>query len=178
MDILAIIGSPGVSALVGALIGAAASIVTTCINNARENRRIEERRRDERDQRLRSFEAETYLELQVSLQHMVRLTMEACLQIARQYDKGTSVGDIRIDGKLDMELLSSHQELMRLEQRVMDEGLRQQLGSLRKLSNNVTAYFQDSASAWASMKSLSDGYGEANDVIGARLRASIQGCEV
>lgn len=177
LDALEILSNSGVSAVVGAFVGAAASVITTMLANRAERKRGIEQRENDRKEKSRSFQIETYLDLQATLQIHARQTAKVFYQIAKQYSNGVPKEEIHVESDLDESILLSAQKLIRLEQRVKDTNLRTSIKELRMLSNDLQIRTQNSNSLWKRMESYSDKFEETMNLIGSKLRILIYECD-
>lgn len=120
-----------VGTLVGAIVGASASISTTIIANNNASRLQREADSQERKERARAFQRDTLIAVQDSLQDAIRLMMRAHLEDLVAHRKGGEWGKGLLNGELDESIQSTNRKLAVLSERIANDSIRSELKELR-----------------------------------------------
>ena len=127
-----------IGTLVGAVVGASASILTTLISSRNSARLQEEADTLERLERVREFQRNNLLELQDSLSQNMRLIGRVHLEDVESFQKSSS--DLRssfLSEELNQELMVSNHKVALLTERIADDTLRENLKELRHKMTDV-----------------------------------------
>jgi hypothetical protein len=125
-------------AVIGAAVGAAASIITTWQSNKHEIERQTQADSLERTERARGFQRETLLALQDSLQDWMRLWALVAHEDERAF-KETGQWGALLDEELNDGVRESGARLLLLTERVADDPIRAELKRLRVKSGEYVA---------------------------------------
>jgi hypothetical protein len=129
-----------IGTLIGAIVGASASILTTKINSKNAIRIQEETEKNARKERFRNFQRDNLLELQEILSLTFRLIAKAHLQDLENYKKGTNWTESKLNTELDNEIADSFRELSIKTERIDNDELRNEISKLRrKMTECLTA---------------------------------------
>ena len=129
-----------IGTLIGAIVGASASILTTKINSKNAIKIQEEIEKNTRKERFRNFQRDNILELQETLSHTFRLIAKAHLQDLNNYKNGTNWNSSSLSSELDNEIANNFRELSIKTERIDDDGLRNEISNLRrKMTECLTA---------------------------------------
>jgi len=127
-----------VGTVVGAVVGASASILTTLISERNSARLQNNADTLERLERAREFQRNNLLEIQDSLAKNMRLVGRAHLEDVESYRKDGSEGRSNfLSEELDQELMLSSRKLAILTERIADDALRNNLKELRQKMTDV-----------------------------------------
>lgn len=127
-----------IGTLVGTVVGASASILTTLISGTNSARLQEQADTLERLERARGFQRNNLLELQDSLLQEMRLTGRAHLEGVKSYrESGSEVRSNLLSEELNQELMISAGKVAILTERIADDTLRDNLKELRQKMTNV-----------------------------------------
>jgi hypothetical protein len=118
--------------LVGTLIGASASILTTVLTNFTSLNIWKNTKRQEREERARAFQRETLLELQVQMRDYVRSNYLVVQYDMKVYNETGEWLGKNIPADLDNKLLDLNSTTSLLIQRVSNDDLRLKLEELKK----------------------------------------------
>jgi hypothetical protein len=118
--------------LIGTLIGASASILTTVSTNFTSLIILRNTKRQEREERARAFQRETLLELQVQMRDYVRSNYSVFQYDMKVYDKTGEWLDKNIPADIDNKLLDLNSTTSLLIQRVSNDDLRRKLEELKE----------------------------------------------
>jgi hypothetical protein len=118
--------------LVGTLIGASASILTTVLTNFTSLNIWKNTKRQEREERARAFQRETLLELQVQMRDYVRSNYLAFQYDMKVYNETGEWLGKNIPADLDNKLLDLNSTTSLLIQRVSNDDLRLKLEELKE----------------------------------------------
>lgn len=138
-----ILGFIGVIA--GAIIGASASIVTTILTSNNSVRLQRDTDALERMERARSFQRDTLLAVQDTLNEALRLMVQAHLEDLDAHRKGVVWGRNDLSTDIAEKKMVTNQKLAALTERIADNSLRNELKALR--SNIDTSSFSTSQDA-------------------------------
>lgn len=126
-----------IGTIVGAIIGASASILTTIINGRKSVQLQKERDNFERLERSREFQRNTLLELQDSLLQNLRLIARAHLEDLASYRQNDGVRNNLLSAELNQDIMLSNRKNAILTERISDDELRNNLKKLRQDMNDV-----------------------------------------
>ena len=129
-----------IGTLVGAIVGASASILTTKINSKNAIRIQEQTEKNARKERFRNFQRDNLLELQEVLSSTFRLITKAHWQDLKNYKNGTNWTESKLSPELDNEIADSFRELSINTERIDKDELRNEISKLRrKMTECLTA---------------------------------------
>ena len=121
-----------IGALLGAIVGASASIITTLITGWNSRKLTQDADSLERKERSREFQRNNLLELQDVLLDGMRLTGRAHIEAIKSFKGGAIEGRMPpISEELDQKLLESSRRLAMLTERIADDSLRESINILR-----------------------------------------------
>jgi len=125
-------------AILGTIVGAGASIVTTIISG-RHSRKLQEQSDSFlRKERARTFQRENLLEIQESLACYMRLIGRAHLEDAAFFRQNPgSTSRPRLSSELNEEILVSTRRLMLLTERIENDGIRNEIKNFRSSADKV-----------------------------------------
>lgn len=126
-----------IGTIVGAIVGASASILTTIINGRKSTQLQKERDNFDRLERYREFQRNTLLELQDSLSQNLRLIGRAHLEDLASYRQNDGVRSNLLSAELDQDIMLSNRKNAILTERISDDELRNNLKKLRQNMNDV-----------------------------------------
>ena len=92
--------------LIGTVVGALASVGTTWLTTRTSHRLQIERTKDEREERLRTFQRETILGLQDALHEGLRQTTHAYIRDQEAHSKGQDWGKIMLPEEISDQIRS------------------------------------------------------------------------
>ncbi|HHB51624.1 MAG TPA: hypothetical protein ENK75_01055 [Saprospiraceae bacterium] len=124
-----------IGTLVGAIVGASASILATMINSKNAIRIQEKIEKDARKERFRNFQRDNLLELQELLTHTLRLIVKAHFVDLENYKKGIKWRESKLNTKLDNEISDSFREMSIKSERIEKDELRNEIIELRRKMN-------------------------------------------
>ena len=137
-----------IGVLVGSLIGAAASIVTTAINNWNASRLQKNSNDFERQELARAFQRDNLLKLQDALQDSVRFASQAHFEDQKEYLKNGEWGKAMLSISIDENLLESNRKLSILTERIESNELRSEIKKFRhKVTDSLSTKSQSEAKA-------------------------------
>lgn len=130
-----------VGTVIGAVVGASASIITTIINT--KNTHSLQRKADviKREQRHREFQSENLMILQEELSSNMRLTFEVHLSDLKYFKQNASSGSgdmPYLPESLNKKIRESNQKLAIVTERVANDQLRYKIQKVRQLLFEVT----------------------------------------
>jgi uncharacterized membrane protein YccC len=125
-----------VGALAGTVIGASASIVTTIISGWNANRLQKNADALERTERARAFQRSNLLELQDSLQDVMRLIGRAHHEDMLAARESGEWGKSMLSEELNQGILLANRKLAILTERVANDELRSNLRELHQIMTN------------------------------------------
>lgn len=129
-----------IGTLVGAIVGASASIFTTKINSKNAIRIQEDIEKNARKERFRNFQRDNLLELQEKLTQAMRLVTKVYLGDLKHFKETMDWESSRLNPELDNEIADSFRELAIKSERIDDNGLRDEIAQLRtKMTECVMA---------------------------------------
>lgn len=121
-----------IGTLIGAIVGAAASIITTYLANKNSANLQREADSQERMERARSFQRDTLLKVQDTLHDALRLMMRSHQEDLETYRTGTVWGKGLLSIELDESVRVTNRLLALLNERISNDSLRNELKELRK----------------------------------------------
>jgi hypothetical protein len=134
--------------LLGALVGAGASIATSWLSNRHEIARQHLADSLERIERSRAFQRDNLLELQQSLQDAVRLSARAQLKDEQAFRQSGEWGKALLGEEVSEGTRAANARLMALTERVADDSVRASVKNLReRLATLSVARTQEQANA-------------------------------
>ncbi len=120
-----------IGTIVGAVVGASASIITTKINSANAIRVQEKIEYNMRTERFREFQRNNLLELQDKLSIAVRLANKAYLEDLKKYDLTKEWRESLLSHELDEGIANSFREISIITERIDDNQLRGEIISFK-----------------------------------------------
>jgi len=127
-----------IGTVLGAVVGASASILTTLISGRNSARLQEKADTLQRLERAREFQRNNLLELQDSLSQQMRMIGRAHLEDVEYFRKsGSGERSNLLSVELDQELMLSSRRVAILTERIYDDSLRDNLKELRQNMTNV-----------------------------------------
>jgi len=126
-----------IGTLVGTIVGASASIVTTIIN-ARNSSKIQiDLEKYKRQGIFREFQRDNYLKLQETFHKTLRLVALLHLEEIKNYNESGKWQKTKLNSENDRNLMIAFRDLSLYEERIQNDQLREELKSLRKKMSNV-----------------------------------------
>ncbi|WP_321279814.1 hypothetical protein [Marinifilum fragile] len=126
-----------IGTIVGAVVGASASILTTSINGRNASKLQFKAEKYKRDERFREFQRENLLKLQNTLSNSMRLLGRAHLEDLNNFKAANKWRSQLLSEELDEEIRVSFRDLSILTERVSNDDLRKDLNSMKEL---MTSY--------------------------------------
>jgi len=127
-----------IGAIAGAIVGAAASIVTTIISGGHTRKLQEQSDSFQRSERARNFQRENLLEAQETLAAYMRLVGRAHLEDSTFFRQNPDPSARPIlSADLNEEIMNSSRRLMLLTERIENEEIRNEIKKLRSSVNMV-----------------------------------------
>lgn len=126
-----------IGTLVGAIVGASASILTTRINSKNAIRIQENIDRNARKERYREFQRNNLLELQEKLAYAMRLVTKAYLEDLDNYKKTKKWKSSILSASLDEEIGNCFRELSIKTERIAENEIRDEIINLRKMMSDL-----------------------------------------
>lgn len=124
--------------LLGTIVGALASIVTTWLTNMGLSRREQEKARDERFERASAFQLQTLLDLQESIHDALRLTGRAHLEDQHAHRlNGQEWENSMLSDEVNEGLRLAQRKVSLLVERVADDALRVRVKALMQAFTGV-----------------------------------------
>jgi len=161
-----------IGTLIGTLVGASASILTTYLNNQNSVKLIREQDRLNRDSSFREFQKENYLKIQEAFHNTVRLTSLINIEDVKLFkETGRWQESISQDHSHES-LRSSLRDLAFYEQRIQNDGLREDLNRIRGKLSRVYNSLSMSESNEIMMDLLTNDYEKFISDIGNELRSN------
>lgn len=158
-----------IGTVVGALVGASASVATTAITNWNAFRLQKGSNALERAERARAFQRENLLSAQETLQDLMRLMVRAHFADLAAYRATGEWGKNMLDDEINENTLLSNRKISALVVRVADDALRGRLKDLLgKINAVISATSKDNAEGMYS--ALPDVYENAMEHLGSVLR--------
>lgn len=159
-----------IGTVIGTIVGASASIVTTMITAANARKLQQGAASLERSEKAREFQKNNLLELQVASSVGMRLTARAHLFDTKQFHKGRETGRTALlPEDLNQELHNSNRELSIFTERVVNDPLRESIKHLRQKMTEVLMARGEHES-FSAIKSAHDSYEETMGLLGKALR--------
>jgi hypothetical protein len=131
--------------LIGALIGALASIATTWITTCNASTQQIASAEYARSEQNRAFQRETLLELQMAVSDLMRLVSRAQLEDRKAFHAGTEWRRNMLDQALDADMGISFRDVSLLTARVADDQLRADVKSAIESAAKVSLAAEGSA---------------------------------
>lgn len=129
-----------IGALIGTVVGASASIITTVINSRNAAKIQKEIIENAQDEQFKKIQRENLLELQELVSHVCRLITKAHLEDLKNNKEGIKWSSARISPKLDNDIEVSIRELSIKLERIADDELREELLLFKKkVKENIAA---------------------------------------
>lgn len=126
-----------IGTLVGAVVGASASVITTTINSRNAVRLHRMNSELERDERARAFQRETLLSTQEVIQDLMRLMARAHIADTEAFRQSGQWGRNMLEEDLNEASLLANRKMTALVERVSDDSLRNMLKALHGDVSNV-----------------------------------------
>jgi hypothetical protein len=161
-----------IGTLVGAVVGASASILTTLISCKNSVRLQIQANTLERLELARNFQKNNLLKLQYSLLQEMRLVGRAHLEDVEFHRKiGNKVKYNLLSKELDQELMISAGKVAILTERIADDALRDNLKELRKKMTDVVLLVDSEAESCKRLHIASTSFEQFMVQLGAVLRS-------
>lgn len=126
--------------LIGALVGASASILTTHFANKHSMRLVAIEREERHKSDVRKKQIENYESLQLATIDYARSGVVSSFQIREQYVEGKKHSEVRIDDKHDEQFRLNQARFITLVGRILDDELREQAQAVRNVELQLTLY--------------------------------------
>ena len=123
--------------LIGTLVGAAASIITTYLTNQNAAQLQADARETERVERAKAFQRETLLELQDAFHDAIRVIAVAHLADVRSSRDGGIWGKNMLPEPLAEDVRLANRKVMLFVERVADDSVRATVKSVMAEANNI-----------------------------------------
>jgi DNA phosphorothioation-dependent restriction protein DptG len=158
-----------IGTLVGAIVGASASIFTTRINSDNAIQIQKNIEKSARKERYREFQRDNFLELQEKLSNGMRLVCRAFFEDFENYKKTNNWKTSMLPHELDQEIGNCFRELSLKTERVDENELRNEIISLK---NNMADFLlvKTSESAERKLRELTDTFQKVMPKLGKALR--------
>ena len=160
---------PAVSALIGTIVGAAASIITTVLANKSAHHMQERSDAQDRAERARAFQRETLLEVQETIQGALRLMARIYFEDQKTASTSGSWGSELLPTELNEEFAQANRNLVIKIQRVADDSVRDELIRLHKTIGGI-ALVRSQAEAEEVMRTATTIANEVLPIVGKSLR--------
>lgn len=128
------------STLIGALVGASASILTTHFANKRSMKLVAIEREERHKSDVRKKQIENCESLQLATIDYARSGVVSSFQIREQYVEGKKHSEVRIDDKHDEQFRLNQARFVTLVGRILDDELREQAQAVRNVELQLTLY--------------------------------------
>ena len=160
-----------IGTLIGTIVGASASIITTKINNKNAVRIQEGIERNTREERFRKFQRDNFLELQEKLSDGMRLITKAFVVDLEHYKNTNDWASSALGSHLDNEIADCFREVSIRTERIDDDKLRDEVRQFRKkMTQCLIAKSYESANE--RMADLTKRFDEKMPKLGAALRSN------
>jgi len=126
-----------IGTLVGAVVGASASIITSIIAANSSRKSLYDADNLKRIERAREFQRNNLLDLQEELHLQIRLAARVHLEDVKAFKSGAKGLQNDLDNELDQQLMQSARKLNILVQRVSNDSLRNEIKEFRVLITNI-----------------------------------------
>lgn len=126
--------------LIGALVGASASILTTHFANKHSMKLVAIEREERHKSDVRKKQIENYESLQLATIDYARSGVISSFQIREQYVEGKKHSEVRIDDKHDEQFRLNQARFVTLVGRILDDELREQAQAVRNVELQLTLY--------------------------------------
>lgn len=158
-----------IGTLIGTIVGASASIITTIINNKNAIRIQERIERNEQEERFRKFQRDNFFELQDMLSNGMRLVARAYVEDLENYKTTNDWTSSTLSSELNNEIMHCFREVSIRTERIDNDKLRDEISQLRrKMSECLMAKSFESASM--RMADLTLMFDQKMPELGAALR--------
>lgn len=126
-----------IGTLVGAIVGASVSIITTRINSKNAIRIQENMERNARKERYREFQRNNLLELQEKLVYAMRLVTKVYFDDLENYKKSNNWKSSNLPHVLDEEIGNCFRELSIKTERIGENEIRNEIINLRRMMTDL-----------------------------------------
>ena len=126
-----------IGVLIGAFIGASASIITTIISNRNAIKIQSKLEKNKRELLFREFQRETLLKIQEKISEGLRVVGKVHIEDVDNFRKTNKWGQGLLDTDLDNKIANIYRELLYLKERIQKEGLRNEIKEVVGLMNSV-----------------------------------------
>ncbi|TAI48885.1 hypothetical protein [Flagellimonas allohymeniacidonis] len=158
-----------IGTLIGTIVGASASIVTTRINSKNAIRIQEGIERNAREERFRKFQRDNFLELQEKLSDGMRLIAKAFVVDLEHYKNTNDWASSTLSSELNNEISDCFREVSIRTERIDDDKLREEVRQFRiKMTQCLIAKSYESGKE--RMADLTKRFDEKMPKLGAALR--------
>lgn len=159
-----------IGSLLGAVVGASASVATTAIN-ARHSFRLQAASKEwEKAEKFSSFQQETLLAIQGAVQNLTRLMARAHLKDRKSYATTGVWGREPLGEELNEEIGEANRVLASMVERVANDELR---GNIKHIQAGITEVIMSKSyeDAIAKFSSVAKEYNELMLLLGSTLRS-------
>lgn len=161
-----------IGTVIGAVVGAGASIITTVITASNARKLQQNAATIERSEKAREFQKNNLLELQEALSVGMRLTVRAHLADVEAFRQGGGNGQTSLlPEELNQELFKSNRQLSILTERVADDALREAIKRLRQAMTDVLMAREENES-FSALKKASSSFEKTMGQLGNVLRGN------
>ena len=160
-----------IGTLLGAIVGASASIFTTRINSKNAIRIQSNLDKYKREEKFRDFQRENLLKTQEKLYESFRLVGMAHLEDLKNYMETNKWEISPLNPKFENDLANTFRQIAILTERIDNNDLRAELGEIRKLMTKCLVVTTHSDSQKMMMK-LSDQFDDLMKKLGVILRSN------
>lgn len=134
--------------VIGAIVGALASIITTWLTNRHTAALQRQQTSDERKERHRDFQRETLIALQDAMHEYLRMITSAYFEDLKAFARGADWGRTQISEEISDGCMLTARRAVILIERIENDELRSKLKTLHKsLSELAMIYSKDEAEA-------------------------------
>nr|WP_319510831.1 hypothetical protein [uncultured Draconibacterium sp.] len=158
-----------IGTLVGAIVGASVSILTTRINNKNAIQIQKDIDRNARKEKFREFQRNNFLELQEKLSYAMRLVTKAYFEDLENYRKSNNWKSSFLSPELDEEIGNCFRELSIKTERIDEKEIREEIINLRKMMTDLLME-RTYEIVEQKLKILSDTFAQVMPKLGKALR--------
>lgn len=158
-----------VGSLLGAIVGAGTSVLTTAINTRHSLKLQAAGKEWEKTAKFSSFQQDTLLTVQSSVQTLTRLMAKAHLAHRRAYSDTGKWAEVAFESGLDGDLAEANRALSCIVERVADDDLRRKI---KEFHHSVTAVYMSKSPDEARRAFVAVGleYAKIMERLGSTLR--------
>lgn len=159
-----------VSGLIGALVGALASIGTTWLANTHSFRMHSDKQKEERREKAREFQRTTLLDLQEALYDAMRLSARAHHEDFMAHKAGAEWGKGLLTDEVSQGTLAANRRIAILVERVADAALRLEVKALTQQMTSITMQTEQQVAERLLMQ-VTDEFNSVVERLGTELRS-------